>query len=209
MSTTTSKGYGLQHKVTGELACLDKYETDGDGDHYILSVQKSAFHGGPFPEFEVETPEKAALARAINTPFYNSSEKRPSWGDLNMADYKVVELNRVCSVEVAPCDVPDTVRFNPPELTRKMLTRELAEQYLGRAIPPPFNEQSMGVILVKMPAGESIESLRTKCELRPVIFGPRDAHPARCLGVFEVPDDQAYLFESSQGVALITTYFDF
>lgn len=208
MRTTTSKGYGLQHKVTGELACLDKFETDGDGDQYVLSVQKSAFHGGPFPEFEVDTPEKAALARAINTPFYNSNQMRPSWGDLVMADYQVVELNRVYSVEVAPCDVPDTVRFSRPSF-KERTTREAAEKHLGHAIPAPFNGQSMYFVLIKMPAGETVESLRTKCELLPAVFGSDTEHPARCLGVFEVPAQYTAILNGEAGVGVITTFFDF
>jgi len=206
--TSTSKGYGLQHKVTGELACLDKYETDGDGDHYVLSLQKSAFHGGPFPEFEVDTPEKAALARAINTPFYDSSATRPSWGTLVMSDYRVVELNRVHSIEVVPHDLPETVQFDRA-VWSKMTQRESCERYLGRSIPAPYNEQSMYFAIVPMPAGESVDSLRTKCELLPVVIGQRREHPVRVLGVFEVPSDYVELLKGQSGVALITTYFDF
>jgi hypothetical protein len=208
MRTTTSKGYGLQHKVTGELACLDKYETDGDGDHYVLSVQKTAFHGGPFPEFEVDTPEKAALARAINTPFYNSNQTRPSWGDLKMADYRVVELNRVYSVEIASCDIPDTVQFSRPA-HKERTTREAAEELLDRAIPAPFNGQSMYRVFVRLPAGETVESLRAKCELLPVIFGADTEHPVRCLGVFPVPPEYTDMLNGEAGVGIITTYFDF
>jgi hypothetical protein len=208
MTTTTTKGYGLQHNVTGQLACLDTQQTDGDGDHYVLTLQKSEFHGGPFPVFEVDTPEKAALARAVNTPFYDSTAVRPGWGTLDLAEYRVVEIVRVCSMEVAPADVPDTVRFDPPVL-KERAPHAAAVAYLGRTIPEPFDEQSKGFVLVRMPAGESVESLRAKCELRPVIFGQRTERPERCLGVFDVPAEHAHLFENGAGVGLITTYFDF
>lgn len=208
MTTTTTIGYGLQHKVTGQLACLDKHETDGDGDHYVLSLPRSEFHGGPFPEFEVDTPDKAALARAINTPFTDSTPIRPGWGTLNMADYRVAEIVRVSSVTVAPRDVPDIVRFDPP-VVKVNIAGNLAELYLGRSIPAPFNQQSMSFALVPAPAGESVDSLRAKCELRAVLLGPRNEHPVRCLGVVDVPEKYVHLFENATGVGLILTYFEF
>lgn len=207
--TVTSKGYGLRHKVTGQMACLIEEETDGAG--YSNEYQYRLVEGGgnfSFPEFETDTPEKAALVLVIDTPWFNSTKLRPSWGGLVLAEYEVVEVTRVSTVETKPCNVPIPVTFGRAVEERKTM-RSLAERYLGHCIPDEFAEKSLSFIVVPAPEGETVASLKAKCTNQPVLLSTSGDYPELCLGVFELAEEYAVLFPKGLGVGLILTPFAF
>lgn len=211
MSTVTVKstGYGLRHKTTGHMACLVEEETDGNGysnEYQYRLVEGSA--DASFRQFETETADAAALARIINTPWFNSTKLRPAWGALEMADYEVAEVVRVSSVTITLCDIPTPVTFGKSVEERKTM-RKLAERYLGYSLPDEYDRKSLSFIVVAAPEGETLETLKMKCTNRPVLLGKGTDYPELCLGVFELAEEYQALFSNQDGVGLILTHFQF
>lgn len=205
METTTTTGYGLRHKKTGILARLAEQEDYASGGvSYRLTAGEA---GDTYPEFEVDTPSKAALALVINTPSYNSTPIKPGWDKrLNMAEYEVAKIVRVSSVEVTACDVPVPVRFGR-DVEHRRTMRRLAERYLGHAIPDEHANAELTFIVVRAPDGETVDSLKEKCTNQPVLMGADNDYPDLCLGVFALPLEYADLFKDNRGVGLILTHF--
>jgi hypothetical protein len=205
MGTITTTGYGLRHKKTGLLARLAEQEDQtSEGLSYRLMAGDV---GDVYPEFEVDTPDKAALALVINTPWYNSTPAKPGWDKkLNMAEYEVAQIVRVSSVEVTACDVPVPVRFGR-DVEHRRTMRRLAERYLGHAIADEHADAELTFIVVRAPEGETVDSLKTKCTNRPVLMGEENDYPELCLGVFTLPLEYADLFKDGRGVGLILTHF--
>lgn len=206
MQTTTSTGYGLRHKTTMKLARLLQEETDGNGYSNAEQYRLVDEDDDTFAVFEVDTPEKAALVLVVDTKWYNSTEVRPSWGSLDMADFEVVEIVRVSSVDIQPFSVPTPVQFGRAVEVRKTM-RKLAERYLGHSIPEKFNEATLSFVVVPLPDGETVESLKVRCTNQPALLNTSMGFPEMCLGVFELPDEYKALFSQGLGVGLILTQF--
>lgn len=208
--TVKSTGYGLRHKGTGKMARLIEEETDGNGysNEYKYRLYDGEERGSCFHDFEVEKPEQAALALVIDTPWYNSTKIRPSWDGLDMSEYEVVEVTRISSVETKPCDVPIPVTFARAVEERRTM-RSLAERYLGHAIPDEFGEKSLSFVVVSVPEGETVESIKAKCRNQPVLMSTGMGYPELCLGAFDLPEEYVPLFTKGPGVGLILTHFTF
>jgi hypothetical protein len=210
LETVTSTGYSLRNKFTGKLVGIIEEETDGNGysNEYKYRLYDGDMREGSFMDFQVDSPEKAALVLVINTPWYNSTKIRPSWDGLDMKQYEVVEVKRVSSVEITPCNVPTPVEFGKPVDERKTLLK-LAERYLGYSIPEQFREKGLSFVIVAAPEGETLASLKEKCTNMPVLLASSMGYPEMCLGVFELPEDYSDMFQKELGVGLILTHFSF
>jgi len=206
-TSTTTQGFGLRHKTTGQLAHI--YQEDTDGSGYSNEYQYrllDADSGYRCKVFEVDSANKAALALVINTAWYNSTEEKPNWGGLDRAEYEVVEIVRVSTVSIKTTDVPVPVTFIKVVEQRRTM-QKLAERYLGHSIPDEHAEHDLKFSVAPLPAGETVASIKEKCTNRPVLIGVGSEYPELCLGAFELPEEYAALFENGDGVGLILTHF--
>jgi hypothetical protein len=206
--TVTSTGYGLRHKSTGQMVCVLEEETDGHGFSNEYQYRLVEGGGGSFTEFQTDTPDKAALVLVVDTPWYNSTKFRPSWGGVDVAEYEVVEVTRVSTVDIKPCDVPIPVTFARPLEERKTM-RKLAERYLGYSISDEFGEKPLAFLVVLAPEGETVASLKARCTNQPVLMANSSDYPELCLGVFDLPEEYQALATEGLGVGLILTQYKF
>lgn len=206
-TSTTTAGFGLRNKLTGQLAHIYEEDTDGAGysneNQYRLLDSDSGYR---CRVFEVQSANKAALVLVINTAWYNSTEEKPNWGGLDMTEYEVVEIVRVSSVSVEPVDVPIPVTFTKVVEQRRTM-RKLAERYLGHAITEDLGNGEIKFTVVPLPEGETVASIKEKCTNRPILIGAGNEYPELCLGAFELPDEYAALFEKGDGVGILLTHF--
>lgn len=206
-TSTTTTGYGLRHKTTGQLAHI--YEEDTDGNGYSNEYQYRLVDsdtGYRCRVFEVDTANKAALVLVINTAWYNSTQEKPGWGGLDLTEYEVVEIVRVSSVSIEACNVPVPVTFTKVVEQRRTM-RSLAERYLGHSIPDEYAGGDLKFTVAPLPAGETVASLKEKCTNRPVIVGAGNEYPEFCVGAFQLPEEYAALFEKGDGVGVILTRY--
>jgi hypothetical protein len=207
MDTTVTTGYGLRHKTTGQLAHI--YEEDTDGNGYSNEYQYRLVDsdtGHRCRVFEVDSANKAALVLVINTAWYNTTEEKPSWGGLDLAEYDVIKIVRMSSVSLEVCNVPVPVTFTKVVEQRRTM-RSLAERYLGHSIPDEYASGDLKFTVAPLPAGETVASLQEKCTNRPVIVGVGNEWPEFCVGAFDLPEEYAALFEKGDGVGVILTHY--
>jgi hypothetical protein len=207
MNTTVTTGYGLRHKTTGRLAHIYEEDTEGGGysneNQYRLLESDTGYR---CKVFEVDSVNKAALVLVINTAWYNSTEEKPGWGGLALAEYEVIKIVRMSSVSLEVCDVPVPVTFTKVVEQRRTMLK-LAERYLGHAITEDIGNRDIKFTVAPLPEGESVASIKEKCTNRPVLIGAGNEYPELCLGAFELPEEYAALFEHGDGVGIILTHF--
>jgi hypothetical protein len=204
MSTaTTSTVFGLRHKVTGELVGVYQDETDGNGfsnaDRYTLVL------GGSYPLFEVDSPEKASLVLATNTPWYNSRPYAPMWGSVDVTELEVVEIVRTMAVTPVATTLP--VRFPEPVETMGKF-RSIVERYLGHPIPDNVYDSVFHMHIVHFPEGETLESLQAKCIGRPLFIGETSTYVQTGLGIFKLPEEYEDLLGGKPGCGLVAIHFE-
>jgi hypothetical protein len=203
MSTTTSTVFGLRHKVTGELVGIYSEENNegsfSNADRYTLVL------GGSFRLFEVDSPEKASLVLAINTPRYNTQPYAPGWGSVNVKELEVVEIVR--TMTVTPVETMTPIRFGDPVQSYGKF-RSIIERYLGFELPVSNKESLFQMNIVYLPEGETLESLKKKCTGRPLFIGEDSTYPQIGLGVFQLPEEYEDLLKGKPGCGLVATHFE-
>lgn len=193
---TVTTAFGLREKQ-GQRR-LVRLDSD-DADRCASTRYALTFSEG-YPLFEVDTAERAAYVLAVNTPWYNSSTKRPRWGSLSTDDLEVVCLTQTVVVESVAISPP--VQF-ASALESYVKTWRLASRYLGRELP----DQDLGgwtLRLVPLPDGESADSLREKCTDRFVLYGEMQTVEF-CWGLCTLPEEYEDLFTATPGVGIVTT----
>lgn len=202
-TTITSTTFGLRHKITGKLALLHAQDNDS-GDYcgesrYTLNEDESWCER----LYEAEDPRKAALALAINTPWYNSTAENPGWGTVDVTQYEVVEIVRTTAIRAI--EVAQPLKFDPP-VEQYNKTRSIVERYLGHPLPVPLVGDVVQMLVMPLPAGETVASLQAKCQDCDVLIGPDTQYPDRALGAFELPEEYADLLKGKPGFGLILTH---
>lgn len=196
--TTT---YGLRHKLTGLLAQISSEENQshscGESRYTLHEGTKDEY----FAEFEVDSPETAVFVLVLNTPWYNSTDQKPSWGSFKPADYEVVEIVR--TVETTPVAIEGPVVF-PRAIEQYQKPQNIAERYLGYKIEGEFMSGAFCMQVLAIPEGETLVTLKSKCRNRMVLIGADNHFPEFCLGAFELPEEYADLVKGKPGVGLFT-----
>lgn len=194
VATTTM--YSLRNKSTGFLAEL---YAEGNDNHSCSGEFGYKLHPGDktstFPPFQVNTADKAALVLVLNTPWYNSNAEQPQWGSIRPEDYEVVQVVR--TVETTPVAIESPVVFSQP-VQQYAKPRNIAERYLGYKLASDFKNDVFQMLVVALPEGETVESLRTKCLDRLVLIGKDSQYPERALGAFELPEDYVDLVKGAR-----------
>lgn len=197
-STTT---YGLRHKKTGILAQISSEENTSHscgGNRYTLHPGCKNVY---FPQFEVDSAEAAALIMVLNTPWYNSTAEKPSWGSVKPDDYDIVQIVR--TEEMTPISIEKPVVFGRAvEQYRK--PRNIAERYLGFKVEGDFINGTFDMHVLALPDGETLDSLGPRCRNRLVLIGPDSQQPEFCLGAFELPEEYADLVKGKPGIGIFT-----
>lgn len=182
---TINTEYCLRSKLTGELARLNDFE-------YIYEAGQGACHlvagapDSPFPPFSVDTAEKAAYALVVNTPVYNSNPERPSWDQLSWDDYEVVKV--VTQVDTSPANVAAPFVFANP-IDSWISSTDEARQFVD--IPADLGRDTIRVLMVNVPKGETLATLQAKCKGQQIVVLGGYALHLHAFGVFELPPDLA------------------
>jgi hypothetical protein len=123
------KGFGLRNIKTGELARLHVTSNEGydccGSETYELTE-----YSGPENSIYITSFESAVVTKIESTPWYNSSEDRPTWGGFSIENYEVV------SIEI-PDPIVEKVEYKIPP--------PLSDFYEGR---PYITEYQEGVAFV-------------------------------------------------------------
>ena len=195
--------YSLRNKSTGFLAEIyaEENESHSCSGEYRYKLQPGD-KTSTLPPFQVDTADKAALVLVLNTPWYNSNAEQPQWGSFRPADYEVVQVVR--TVETTPVVVESPVIFGHP-VQQYAKPRNIAERYLGYKLANDFKNDVFQMLVVALPDGETLESLREKCRDRLVLIGKDSQSPERALGAFELPEEYVDLVKGP-GVGIFLTY---
>jgi len=196
---TTKTVYCLRHKTTLELARTnhhDDIDPSFGTDNVCFIVAGSRNCG--LPRFEVDTPEKAAYVLAVNTPGFNSTPERPTWMSNSMASYEVVKL--VTTVEITPEAVELPVKFRHP-------IDNWCEpvEALPASVELPANHglEYVRIYAVGLEDGETLESIRSKCQNKKVILGEQFVYYGHAYDVIELPTPNVR-YEGKPAVGIVT-----
>lgn len=117
------------------------------------------------PLFRVTTREAAAKVLQSCPEWFNTSLTAPAWGQIDPTTLEVVELDDM--PEFKPVKVPRPVIF-ADIVSTKCIAHRLCEELLKCSLPPHY---SWAIYVVHVPAGESLETLKQKCEQATVHIG--------------------------------------
>jgi hypothetical protein len=184
--------YGLR-EIAGQrrqvyLECERKLSATEDYEIYTLSF--FAYN----PLFKVGTAE-AALRVLQNQPkWYNSSALLPAWGQIDPDSLEVFRIEEVPSLKV--------VKIRPvvfeEVVSRKYIAHRQCEDLLKKELAPHYSWTTHVVVI---PAGESLETLKRKCEGATIHVGITELRASMyCQAVLPATANQVTLITTSKSL---------
>lgn len=153
---TSTSGYGLREIAGARRWVSVEYDRRNNPDDDYESYSLSFF--GYNPLFRVATREEAERVLSHCPDWYRSTVTAPTWGQIDPTTLEVVELEHL--PEFKPSRPARPMVF-ADIVSTKCIAHRLCEEMLKRTLTPHY---SWAIYVVQMPAGESFDTVKQKCE---------------------------------------------
>lgn len=204
-STTTSDVYyALREKQQPyRLVRLDIRNND-DGDYCNETRTSLSFYEGD-PLFRASSARIAAKVLVVDTPWYNSDEEHPQWGNVDVSKLEVIKIEEVVTTTTTKMEID-------PPLVVEILdayssTRSKCSKLLGRELPAEKYHNNWSVRVVELPLNATLESFNAKCTETTIMFGKHSPSEYYSWGAFELSLDDVSKRGNSRAVGVVTSNY--
>ncbi len=175
--------YAIRHLPTGGLLRLET-NTFGAFSHKLSTFEA-------FPVFQAKTAADVLRVLKANTPYYNSSESLPGWGDISRDDMVPVFVTE--TIEFSPVTVPEHQEI-AKTLEVRRIPLNVAQRYAGADAHRLPTDQPIFFLLALLPQHLSWEQAKAKWTGRSGI-AVNDWSSRTVYAVCNIPEDYLDLFK--------------